>query len=592
MVRKYYPVVLKFDYDTEYSIDDGSNWTALAANTEVEIDGGTITSASGRVMVRATVDEATSINYDNLQFRKRIFDHVNIRNGKKLGNLNNIFQYSIMDKVRINNIQALTSFSNTFSHSTIKQVDICEAPMCTDMHSMFEVANIRELSEVKGKLDTACDYRYMFKNTHIGKSGRLWFSGTANTAYSNKYRELFYNSNFELMPYFELYAMATYDASSSSHLDYIHYAFHAIYTKYALYSKIYSVPASTSQYNQCSAITGYDYYTAKTYFLNASQLRFAGFDIFQFGKTNSYSARQSKYMMHNNQYATSLYSRFVKNQYDFNGTNNFDDNPRMDDSKLLNYKAKLESSDYVILEDPDWMPIFSELEVYNGHESLADGIFSTVNDRIVKISNGKKYIAKWADRHDNQLTYHDPVDHNLASDNVWYSRDGKYAVQDGSDIKFYDENDNALGSVSVTPDFAQMNADGSKFYAITGDRYNTSDTNDQDISQTLTVYNTADGSQVSSFNIVNETNSETTGVYCPDDNSKIQLLNTKYVEDTGVMKPNESKITTCNENGDIKVETILTELASDIFPSFAEEAEFVCVNRYYLPAKVIRCFGS
>jgi hypothetical protein len=588
MVRKYYPVVLKFDYDTEYSIDDGSNWTALAANTEVEIDGGTITSASGRVMIRATVDEATSINYDNLQFRKRIFDHVNIRNGKKLGNLNNIFQYSIMDKVRINNIQALTSFSNAFSYSTIKQVDICEAPSCTNMYSMFTQADIKELSEIKGRQDTACDYQYMFQHAHIGKSGRLWFAGSYDTPVLNKFREMFYDSEFELMPYFEIYAL-TYNAGYSSSMYYFHKAFSDLKTKYMLYAKVYTVGTYGSSHTDYHYSISFGNSIGQSDFIYNSSIRFSGLDIYQKHSTSLDSRYTSKNLFRNNQYATSFFSRFVKNQYAYHNSSSITENPKFDMSKIT---IPIDSSNYMIFEDPEWMPLFSELDVYEGNDSLSDGIFSTVNDRIVKISNGKKYIAKWADRHDTKLTFGDPVDHNLASDNVWYSRDGKYAVQDGSDIKFYDENDNALGSVSITPDFAQMNTDGSKFYVITGNRYDTSDTNDQDISQTLTVYNTADGSQVSSFNIVNETNSETTGVYCPDNDSKIQLLNTKYVEDTGVMIPDESKITTCDESGNIALQTVLSTVAFEVFPSFAEEAEFVCVDKTSSPINVVRCFGS
>jgi hypothetical protein len=254
----------------------------------------------------------------------------------------------------------------------------------------------------------------------------------------------------------------------------------------------------------------------------------------------------------------------------------------------------LKEDKWHIIEDPSWMPKVVELEVYDGHDEVKTGMISTVNNRIVKIESGNKLVAKWAERHDANLEFNEPESHSYASDTVWFSRDGKYAVQDGADIKFYDESNTALGTVSgITPVRGQMNADGSVFYVITGDRINQSDDSDQYLTNTVTGYNTADGSQLFEFSHGCDLNSELNGVYCPDRTSGINVLQTTYIDNGGgALFYDSSKLISFKENGDVVVTEDLSEYAVNIYPSFMESAEFICINNINTNNRIIRCFGS
>jgi hypothetical protein len=599
MTRGYYPTRIEFEYDVEYSLDSGGSWTALAANTPVDIDQSSL-GADGKIMIRSTSEDATSISWEKLNFRESLFNSVNIRNGKKLTTLANTFRFMNLEKLRINYVPAVTTFANAVREGTYKQVDISEMPSCTNIFAAFHKSKINELSDIKVSDTSAINMESAFNEAKINSCGEIFFPTNNGTArYNNNLRSMFYNSNIELFPYFEAYDVG--DESSNRKHGFIS----ETKTKYILSNKIVSEPLSTNDRAQSNIITfGYGYsQSSSSYssFANNRELKFSGANLIL--NTGYYGASYntgdddcSRYKMafYNNPKATALWSRFVIKKY---GSYNFICNGNFQYCNALDPKKyeSLSEDRWHIIEDPNWMPKVVELDVYDGHDDIKTGMISTVHNRIVKVENGKKWTAKWADRHDKNLEFGEPETHSYASDTVWFARNGMYAVQDGADIKFYDENDFELGTITgLTPVRGQLNADGSVFYVITGDRIDRSNTADQYVTNIVAGYDTSDGSEIFSFDdYACDLNSELNGIYCPDRESGINVLQTTYIDDNGgSLVHSSSKLISLDETGKVLATEDLSEYAVNVYPSFAESAEFVCVNNTGANNRVIRCFGS
>ena len=588
MVRKYYPVVLEFAYDVEYSSDEGSTWTTLAANTRAEIQAADLPD-SGKVMVRSTADNATSIDRSLLGIDNRIMKSFNIRNGKNLTTLEGLFKYLNIEKVRINNIPAVATMKDAFYKFTGKQVYVAHAPECLNYESTYNRATINEVSGIDKSNDTRITRFYAtFHYANIKRLGSILFprnvDGTPveNYGHGDEYAYMFAYSNIELFPYFEFISEGAYYASGKYQPFYYTNSKYFLYSKFNIYEDNYIFCASPVSGGHSSS------YINSFSFKNCD-LKFAGFDIDE--KFEITADRDRSYGFTYMSDAESFFSRYVDRT-----VSSYSDITSSFDGLKPELIEKLEplkrSATYDILEDAKWIPVFSELEVYDGSQLIDSGMLSAVNDRIVKIDNGNKYVSKWADRHDDNLVFDEPVAHGLVSDSVWYSRNGFYAVQDGDDLKTYDDQGNLLATITgVTPNFAQMNADGTKLYVVTGERIDKSQAAGQNVTNTITVYNTADGSSTQ-FSVTNEDDHEITGVYCSDDEAYIQLLDVGYVDAGGALVLDNSKVRSMTQTGSEELSTDLSEAVNEVFPSFAESAEFVCVNRAVSPIKVVRCFGS
>jgi hypothetical protein len=378
---------------------------------------------------------------------------------------------------------------------------------------------------------------------------------------------MFYSTNIELFPDLD-WVVNGFSSSGTS-------AFLGIKTTYLLSPKIiYPTGLGYSH-----LLGGYNYYQGG--FENIDNFRFGGMVLYEKFKNNT------NVCLRGLPNAKSLFSIFADKGIDgklmssFSGT-----------SQELKKKFKpLEQYGVaIVLEDENWLPIFSELEDYKPHYSLVDGgIFSTVNDRIVRIFNGKKYISKYANRHDKFLYIGEYETHSYESDNIWFARNGKYASYSGNTLKFFDENDNEIAS--ATQDnllYGQMNSNGTVFYGIYGDSIDTSNTATQNINQTLIAFDTSNANELFSFDIILNSNEEARGVYCANRESKIQVLVTLYESNDSELLPTGSSVVSLDEDGSIALNTALSDYALNIAPSFAEDAEFVC----YSKNKVIRCFGS
>jgi len=578
MTKAYYPTSLKFSYDVEYSTDGGTSYTALAANTDANIPSSAIP-ADGIIKIRSTSDDATSISASGLALDDRMVDWVNIRNGKKLTSLSNMFKNRTLDKVRVHNTPELTSISYMFEDSRINQVILPHMPKVSYLYQTFKGAYIKEISDIKAKDNGELDLGGTFNGSHINLIGEIFFPTNGGTSYhENNMEETFYSATIELFPNMDIISRGTNSGNKVKSM------FRNLNTKYMLTNKNHTM--TKLSYDYLTGNSGYyDSYSS----MNNSKMFFAGLDVYTITKM---MGAHTEHFARSCPNLESLFSKWVSpatgGNYDYLHTSSFYNCPNFDQSKI----SLLERHNmHDVVEDLNWLPKFKELDRYTMSTRIANGITSTVNNRIVKIEDGNKYVAKWADKHNTDLIFNEPTAHGLASNSVWFSRDGKYAVQDGADIKCYLADGTAAGTISsVTANHGQMNADGSKFYVVTGAVIDKANTANQTVTSTISAYNTSDGSQVFTHNMNNVQNEEARGVYCPNDDSYVNVLMSVYADTNGTMRAASSNVLSMKADGTIDLTTALSEPAIELVPSFAESAEFVGLNNH--TNKAIRMFAS
>jgi len=550
---KTYPVSLDFPYEYEYSIDDGATWTTVNANTRTNIPGADLP-ASKMVKVRSSSASATTFNADYVGARERVLHSVNIKNGSELTTLYQAFKDTAIDKVQILNVDKVESADGAFYRSDASQVNIASMPLCTNFTNTFAYANIKELSNIRGSRSAATNFYYTFRGCNINLLGEVFFP-TDSGPVANTMNHMFWNSTIELFPNCDIVTQAS---SSSSDFDKM---FQYLKTAYMLTNEL-----KTTEYRQYSPVThnGIFQYT---------NMNFCGADI----KVNSSSERGNTVtLFSNNPKLTSFSSRYVSmstsyeiNEYAFTST------PLLDSSKYEHLRIPARAD---IIEDPQWFPEILELGTYSSALVMNSGILSTVNNRIVIIDNGTKRVAKWAETHHSDIQMNEPVSHAYTSDYIWFSRNGRYAVVDGTDVKIYENDDTVLSTIAnFNPTLGAMDADGDQFHFVNGSPLDkTSDAN-QTVNQSIRTYDSTTGVLVNTEYITTLQNEEIDGVYKRASDGRLNVLVSKYSDDLqGGLELTSSRIISIKD-GD-KISYSLSISADKIAPNFAESAEFVVIN--------------
>jgi hypothetical protein len=231
-----------------------------------------------------------------------------------------------------------------------------------------------------------------------------------------------------------------------------------------------------------------------------------------------------------------------------------------------------------IIEDPQWFPEILELGTYSSALVMNSGILSTVNNRIVIIDNGTKRVAKWAETHHSDIQMNEPVSHAYTSDYIWFSRNGRYAVVDGTDVKIYENDDTVLSTIAnFNPTLGAMDADGDQFHFVNGSPLDkTSDAN-QTVNQSIRTYDSTTGVLVNTEYITTLQNEEIDGVYKRASDGRLNVLVSKYSDNLqGGLELTSSRIISIKDGDEISYSLSIS--VDKIAPNFGESAEFVAIN--------------
>ncbi len=564
MTKSYYPVILHLDYECEYSIDDGTTWNALAADTRVEIDPTTM-SASKMVKVRTSSVSATSINRTKMEMRDRKLSHFNIRNGKGLTNTDSLFQDTNIGEIRVNYTPNVTSANSMFYRVIANTIGNIGIPSASTFSSMFTLANIGKLGNVSaGSNATDVISSYMFNTSKINVAGEV------NVPNIGECRNMFYSADIDMFPYIDL------DIPTNRTGTYTpaYMMFRYLKSKYALYGKY------TVSYDGTLRA-----YLFQDYIFNGMQSRFLGFDLKSYCvgsstfKSPYYAYRDSSELKAPFSRLATMSSSTSSNKLQlesFYNTNILDVLTEEDYAMLISDSKKL-------VEIPEWMPKLDILETLDTPVLVGASSLLAYNDYSTDIvySGGDMNSSYGVTRRLNDYGF-SSKDNTFSSSMVFMSKSGNYAVQTGSDIVIKDSADSTVATISgVTALSGYASIDGEHLYIVTGDVVNITNSDDQNgLTNTITKYSMTDGSVVSTHVLTNDLNTHVSGVYAPSDDYKIKVLRTSFADDGFNGKAASSSEITSYEP-DLSTEYAKEDLpgpADKLFPNYAENAECLCVN--------------
>jgi len=558
MTKKFYPVVLKFAFNSEYSIDNGTTWTTLAAGTRIELDPTTLP-ADGKVTVRSaeTVTRFNHLDRDLLELQDRMFETVNIRNMKNVTDVDSLFYNTFIDNIRIANCQNVTKSRSMMSYVFSNNIDIGHMPNVTDAYKMFNYSIIKALSSLSiGKHDTECNFQYFMAYSTFNYMGDIKIDGNLND-----YGRIMFSAKIDVFPNVVFLQKNIHNNNRFS------YAFSYLDTPYVLDTKLLAKAAGDHMF-----------YFAKP--------KFMGLDL-------KFDMQSNSSMCDHMPNIVTPFARLIKAK-----SNSYMDLFRNVDLSKLNPELTAQDIDDLaqisrpaLKEIVTWLPEIIELSSDTEIDVVGITSMGAVGLRYRIIENASTHIlediaplGEWGPKSTEVNT--------LASDTVWFCRNGWYAVQDGADIKIYDEADTLISTISnVTGSSAGFTNDAQKLYVVTGeiDKTNTSN---QTVVQDITVYNTSDATVHQSLNISdNGTNEQIVGIHRPDMGSNIQIVKTIFSDGgVGLLVPSTSKVEARASINNVVKTINLSDSVDYVCGHYVEDNEFCAVNR--VTGKSIRCFGK
>ena len=575
MIKKFYPVLLHFDVEVDYSKDNGVTWLTLPEDTALEIQPDELPS-NGRVKVR-TVNTLTSLDRDKLQFRSRLYKSINIRNGRSLTTLADVFRDSVIGTLRIANIPNVQSLATTCHRSIMDNFIMPYAPVVTTAANMFEYAYVKAINSITAP-----------KLTH----GMLMFKDLRGNNYMGDLtlgkdssgvgvRSFMQNASITIFPSLDINYLCHTDASSppSNSPEYRvgQNMLYGLNTPYILYSKIelnltgYSTYSTTAGYSSMlayckSKFTGLDFYISKDSNIYATRYIFRGQEL---------------------QYP---FSRIVRHYGEIDGL--FLSSPNIAITEVD--KEILEDSNiFKVIELPDWLPDLMVLQdIENVTEIIGKTSFGNLAlSPVMYKENGgtlTEYLCETVDNFDTAVFKETVIAGVL--DKRFTCKNGFQTIQDGADLKTYNEVDLLLSTISgVTALGANLNQDGTRLYVVTGDVLDPNNLTVQFVTNTVTEYDTSTGTVVDSFVVTTVGNEQVEGVYKPQDESGIHILKTYYESNSVYLIPNSSQIETRCFDGTV-VTTDLFRPMNILTTNYGEDNEFTCLNTTF--GYMTKCFGK
>ncbi len=560
MIKKYYPVKLHFDVAIEYSKDNGANWLTLPADTPINISPEELP-ANGRIKVR-TAETIESLDPAKLEFDSRLFKAVNIKNGRTLTTTNSLFKNSTIDTIRVANIPALINAEHMFEYGIFNNIIMGYAPSVTNINNFMYRASVKAFDGIRLPVCTYADssFREIKNNTYMGD---IIFDTPVHILNG------FYGAEIKVMPYIELNGFdnkGSYYSCSG--------LFSKLKSKYMLYSK-FNFAGSSNESN----------------LFENTELKFSGADLIV------PSSSLKRYWFANSSDLIYPWSRLIKKsgemEYIFNNSANITD----DLTDTERDRIQNQSDAYVISELPNWMPEITELEAFDGIDNAIGINFTSANglkivSYIEKSGVFYRLDAIAIDNYDS-VTYSKTIEPTFTKDNkVVYSRNGSYALQDGADVKVHSSDGALLATLDgLTIKAMNLNSNASKLFVVTGGSFDKLNMDHQTIANDIKVFDVASATQIDTYTVTLEQDEEVVGVYCPSDDSHINIVKTKwYVFDAAEMHQRmlSSTVDSYTEIGGTKYSINLTYPVNLVTNHHVEDNEFNCLDT--INGKHVRIF--
>ena len=162
-------ITLSFPFNWEYSIDNGTSWTAVNADTDVTILA-TDLPPNKKIKIRSNDSNATRLGHlDDNHPRANIsqdevhFDEINIRNCGSITDLNNFLNGVVSDKVIIQRTQNVENLEAMLMGSVTKFIHLDKLSAVTNMDSCFESSTFGLISPIIAT-ETNVSVRSLFKD--------------------------------------------------------------------------------------------------------------------------------------------------------------------------------------------------------------------------------------------------------------------------------------------------------------------------------------------------------------------------------------------------------------------------------------------
>ena len=557
-------VKLKFDADTEYSVDGGNTWTNLPANTEHVVQGSEI-ATSKKVMIRSTAQDIT-LNKTDLEWDSKEFSTINIKNGEALTDLTNVLrELNIKDTLQLINIPRVTSLQGFCENSTVNNVILGQIPStCTNLRFIGYRANINYFNGLK--VSHEVKKQLIFYQANVNYLGDIAMKSPALTSSTTDVsgRE-FCEANIDSMGNLSLSSENTYN-------NHVHYnsVCKGLNTSYILSGNI-EIKGSNSysmNFNNMSTFfTGLNFKFINTESQNNN-------DTLQYNPNLIYPFR-SAYKNNGN------FSMFL-----YNTPNLTSDIP----SQILS-DFKSSSTTNKIIELTKYLPDF--IVLHNDVTPTLQGKVSVGAKGLhYYMYEGTDIVVQTVNKNVQPLKLMTALKSesiNYTSSVVYICRNGTYGVYDGSTVTIFNPNDVQVGT--ITDDSivgANFNQVGTVLLVAKGGSVDTSSTDDQTISSSVVKYDTITGNSLYTYNLADKINTEIVGVYQPNESSNMHVVYNRYEVVDGAMTLVESYVDTYFYGALIKT-TVLPNIVDYMCNHYAEDNEFNCINR--TEGRVIRCFG-
>jgi hypothetical protein len=594
MVKRVMPTVIHLDYNCEYSLDDGQTWTQLPADTRREIDG-SLLPESRIVKIRST-ENVTSIDPKKLGLRLRLFDSLNLKNGKTLTSTNDLFAYVIADNVRAHNLPLVTDAHTMFYRARTKTISVGELPEILTTKNMFDGVISKVVSDIKfGKPGEYLDSTaWMFYNAKIGILGDVILKGKT----ISEGEGMFYGADIDMFPYIKLAFSGRKDRLAprgyrNSRI------FNYLRSRYILESEIRSISGDESSSEYEDQYIGYDNEYNQNSFMGNSNLRFSGMSII-LNRHKGSSGRSSSKIFTNSSKLRTPFSMFAKLSGDYSfisedrATTDYAlSNTLIDETVGVDAMKPLESATGFV-EFPNWFEQVVELDSFTNTNLIGVKSITTLGLKATAHFDGKRKSTEDGQRFKDPVAFNSTDEINVTYDNIYGSRSGVRVKRTGTSYEAFNANGELMSTFADTGSNVfggNTNQDGTKFYVFEAEQFDDQSTDNQTLTGSIRTYRLSDGVLIDTFDVQLEENQQFVGAWRYGDESNWKILVRTWHNEAGDMSETPNILTARSDSGTIlATEQLSITGANLVTPNYFEEAEFMCINT--ATGEMSRCIGA
>ena len=594
-------VTIKFPFGFEYSLDNGNTWTSVEADTDTTITVDSLPS-NKKIKIRSNDAAATTLVGASIDKENVSFEEVNIRNAGTITNMESFLQDSVVDRVFIQRCNAVENLHWVLKAS-VTNVFLCDpAPNCTNASSMFYFSSFGYVGDlILSSIGSTIDTRSIFSDSAGDVVSSLSVLGTSpsTTGVANEFRQC----NIKAVGSVKLHCIG--ESDNNNFYQFLYGATIGKFPSMDLKTKM----GYHFMYNGGLGIkSGSDYLptvkidmigSGNNYFrealTNASSgssttfpVKFAGLDI-----THRVSGSGCMYGTNDTSIPFPTKGSLVA-RANLSGITSC----AYTTGPISSILAKGNNSKRTYYEDLDWFPVcrYLRTETVTDLVGVKGAGFTLLKPAVYKV-DGNNINMHTSERlghlYETDVSYSTIKKTYTDVSNIAVSVQGYTARQEGDDIKVYDINDNLMSTVAgVTFNSANFSWDGLKLYVVTGGVLDRAGSEGQTITNTITVYETTSGNVLNTYNIANDADEYTVGVYQANDDYNLKIVKVKYANDAdGNFVFNSTKVDSYN-----KAVTVVTD--TEPVP---DDVDFVCqdyieANEFVLmdttTGKVIRMVGK